>query len=244
MRSYAGVAVVMGLLYVPLYAALFNSCVGSDLGHSTPLIIPRALLGLPFLPFYPWDEEKLNHHDPEIDLREVGLDAFLVANGAFWGYVAAGMVALARRVFGARKGLVIMGLLFIGGCLLCFLLHLDFEAEKHWTPPKQMVELEDFYELYRSCYRKTGEAPNGLEDLEDGKDEHPLGYAAAASGQYVIIWGTAPAKIAENKITLLAYRQDIEANGGWILGADGSMQGLSKQGVDPGLLHRLGAPGK
>jgi len=244
MRIYAGIAVVMGVLYVPLYTALFSSCVGSDLGHSSPLIVPQALLGLPFLPFYPWDEEKLNHHDPEIDLREVGLVGFLVANGAFWGWVAAGTVALARRMFGAKKGLVIMGLLFIGGCLLCFLLHLDFEAGKHWTPPKQAVELEDFYKLYRSHYRTTGKAPNSLQDLENGKVEHPSGYSAAASGQYVIIWGTVPADIAEHELTLLAYRQDIEANGGWILHANGSMQGLSKQLVDPGLLHRLGAPGK
>jgi hypothetical protein len=42
---------VVAVLYVPLYAALFNACRGSDLGHSHPLFVPRLVLGLPLMPF-------------------------------------------------------------------------------------------------------------------------------------------------------------------------------------------------
>jgi len=98
MRWYLVIVVVTGVLYVPLYAALFNSCRGCDLGHSSPLIVPAAVLGLPFMPLYTWDEAKLNHHDPEIDLREVDMVGLLLANGAFWGCATAGMLAIARRL--------------------------------------------------------------------------------------------------------------------------------------------------
>ncbi len=46
------------------------------------------------MPTYQWDENKLDHRNPEIDLRDGDMAGLLLANGVFWGLLNAFMVAV------------------------------------------------------------------------------------------------------------------------------------------------------
>jgi len=103
MRWFLAIVFVTALVYVALYPSLFNACRGYDLGHSRlELEIPAALLGLPLMQVYPWDEEKLGGSDPAIDFRDRYLVCLLLGNGAFWGCMAAGIVLVVRRLRSGR----------------------------------------------------------------------------------------------------------------------------------------------
>jgi hypothetical protein len=105
MRRHLLAVAVFAVLYVPAYAALSNACRGSDLGHSTPLVVPRAILALPLvdLHFRLQDEGVLHASDPEIDLRNWKMVLLLLANGALWGCPIALAVEIARRVVSANQ---------------------------------------------------------------------------------------------------------------------------------------------
>jgi len=135
-----------------------------------------------------------------------------------------------------RTEMLIIGfaicLLVVSGGLAFYRLLWEFETYDPSLVDPRQTELRHFYHLFKACYAAKGNAPQSLQDLDALKQQHPMGYVAAANGDLVIRWGRTPAKSGPESEQLLAYPADIRLKGGPMLFADGTIVTYQKTWVE------------
>jgi hypothetical protein len=91
--------------------------------------------------------------------------------------------------------------------------------------PSASDKVSDVAAMLKEHSEATKKAPNSLADLTDAPASHPVGHAAVASGEFVVVW-KAPVS-ASGSGAVLAYHKDVPTAGGSVVMQDGSFKTMT-----------------
>lgn len=79
--------------------------------------------------------------------------------------------------------------------------------------------------MLKEYYEVAKKAPMGLAQLSDASASHPVGHAAVASGEYVVLWKVPISAAGAGNV--LAYPKEANTAGGSIVMQDGSVKQMT-----------------
>lgn len=93
------------------------------------------------------------------------------------------------------------------------------------TGPTVDQTATDVAEMLKEYTEATKKGPNSVADLTDAPASHPVGHAAVASQQYVVVWRVPVTPGSGDAV--LAYPKDAPTAGGKVVMGDGSVKQMT-----------------
>ncbi len=93
--------------------------------------------------------------------------------------------------------------------------------------PSGQETVDDVAAMLKEYSEVNHHAPARIEDLTDAAGSHPVGHAAVASREYIVLWRTS--KSAAGSGSVLAYQKDVPASGGFVLLQDGTVKKMTAE---------------
>lgn len=95
------------------------------------------------------------------------------------------------------------------------------------TAPTVDQTAGDVAEMLTEFTAATKRGPNSAADLTDAPASHPVGHAAVASGEYVVVWKVPVSP--SGGANVLAYPKDAASSGGKVVMQDGSVKQMTAE---------------
>jgi predicted small lipoprotein YifL len=95
------------------------------------------------------------------------------------------------------------------------------------TAPTGDQTAGDVAEMLKEFTAATKRGPNSAADMTDAPASHPVGHAAVASGEYVVVWKVPVS--ASGGGTVLAYPKNAGSAGGAVVMLDGSVKVMTAE---------------
>jgi hypothetical protein len=93
------------------------------------------------------------------------------------------------------------------------------------TAPTVDQTAGDVAEMLKEFTEATKRGPNSAADMTDAPASHPVGHAAVASGEYVVVWKVPVS--AGGGGNVLAYPKNAGSAGGTVVMQDGTVKAMS-----------------
>jgi hypothetical protein len=93
------------------------------------------------------------------------------------------------------------------------------------TAPTVDQTAGDVAEMLKEFTAAAKRGPNSAADLTDAPASHPVGHAAVASGEYVVVWKVPVTESGGGNV--LAYPKNAGSAGGTVVMQDGSVRAMT-----------------
>lgn len=92
------------------------------------------------------------------------------------------------------------------------------------TAPTVNQTAGDVAEMLKEFTEANKRGPNSASDMADAPASHPVGHAAVASGEYIVVWKV---PVTVGAAGVLAYPKNATTDGGMVVIQDGTVKQMT-----------------